>query len=209
MTRFKEALLEQLLDHQRQIRAARPATGSRHLRRAPAFAAAAAGVIAVAAVTTWAALPARSPHPGRPVPAAYTVTRSDDGIVTFTVRRVVDAAAATRDLRAAGIKATVLNASAPGACPTSLDSVPHASTGLSIGIYGLDGDTIRLSSRLLGDGPLLIVVAAADLMGMSSDSVVLQAVPIAGPAPDCVSVSPLPVPTDTRTRPAPDLTPTR
>lgn len=206
MTRFKEALLEQLLEHQQQMRVAGPAKASRAPRRTAVLAAAGAGALAVAAVATWAALPARTPHPSPPALAAYTVTPGDDDIVSFTVRRVVDPAAATRDLRAAGIDATVLNASAPGTCPTSLDSLVRIAGGPAIGMAS-SNNTISLSRGSFGGGPLLVVVAPQ--AATSIVDVVVLSLPVSGPAPDCVSVGHLPAFPDTSTAPAADPTPTR
>jgi hypothetical protein len=50
---------------------------------------------------------------------AYAVTKQHNGTVTITLHELADPAAATRDLRAAGLPARVLRGQRPGACGAS------------------------------------------------------------------------------------------
>ena len=191
MTTFKETLLEDLLNHQRQLPAARSVKASRARWRAPVFAAAGVGVLAAAAVTISATLPARRGDRVDPVPAAYTVVRDGDDTVTFTVRRTVDEAAATRDLQEAGINATVRNVSRPDDCPTSIPSIPSASDRpVRVSILPGEG-TLQLSRRIFGEDRWLIVVAPRKV-DSKREIIVIVPIPIAGPAPDCVAWAPTP-----------------
>jgi hypothetical protein len=105
MTRYQQALLDELIAHAQQPapRRARP-----RRRIALLAAAAAAAVLAVVTLTTAVG--------GEP---AYAVVKHHDGTVTITFRygdKLADPAAATRDARAAGLPAQVIRGQRPGAC---------------------------------------------------------------------------------------------
>ncbi len=102
MTRYQQALLDELIAHARQP--ARPRVSRRRLA-ALAGAASAAVVAAVALVAMLGGDP------------AYAVVKHHDGTVTVTFRQLADPRAATRDVRAAGLPAQVLRGRRPGACP--------------------------------------------------------------------------------------------
>jgi hypothetical protein len=116
MTRFKDALLDELVAHARlSTPTARPARPRRvkAIRLSLAGAASAVGVTVAASVVGLT-----GPQ------AAYAVEKNHDGTVTITFRELADPEKATRDLRAAGVPAQVVWLAWPGSCATTSKGVP-------------------------------------------------------------------------------------
>jgi hypothetical protein len=102
VTRFKQALLDELISH-----AQKPTAAPRRRKRAAGLLT--AGAVAIAAVAGVLIAPIRDTP-------AYAVVTNSDGTVTITFRELADSAAATRELRAAGVQAMVVALSVPGSC---------------------------------------------------------------------------------------------
>lgn len=199
MTRFKESLLEQLLHHQHAASMA-ATTSPTH----PPWRPWKVGVLVTAALAALVTsvvmlgLP-RDRTANQPERAAYTLVDNHDDTVTFTVHRPVDTAAATRDLRSAGIPAVVRNAEPDSTCATSLNSIPTA--GQAMTIVAVDNDSIRLRRNLAPAGTQLLIVVVSQSLATSQDDqlVTLQVFPITGAPPACVSIPPAPTPTKAST----------
>jgi hypothetical protein len=118
MTRFKEALLDELVAHaQLSAPAARPARPRRAQAIRMGLASAGAGsLVAVAVAASVVGLTGQQ--------AAYAVEKNHDGTVTITFRELADAEQATQDLRAAGVPAQVVQLAWPGSCATTPRGVP-------------------------------------------------------------------------------------
>lgn len=118
MTRFKNALLDELVAHaQLPAPTARPARPRRVQVIRMGLAGAGAG--ALVAVTVAASVVGLAGQQ-----AAYAVETNHDGTVTITFRELADAEQATRDLRAAGVPAQVVEMAWPGSCATTPRGVP-------------------------------------------------------------------------------------
>lgn len=115
MTQFKNALLDELVAYaQRPVPAARPARSrSTQIIRFGVL----AGVGATAVVAALLVVPSGQQ-------AAYAVDKNPDGTVTITFREMANPAAATRDLRAAGVRAQVVRLAVPGSCATTPGGTP-------------------------------------------------------------------------------------
>jgi hypothetical protein len=112
MTRYQQALLDELIAHAKQPAPA-PRRDNQRRRITPLVGIASAAVLAIVALVAMLG--------GDP---AYAVVKHHDGTVSITFRQMADPAAATRDLRAAGLRAQVLRGKRPGACAS-----PGAATG--------------------------------------------------------------------------------
>jgi hypothetical protein len=206
MTRFKQALLDELVAH-----AQRPAPtphrepgGRRRVVWTTGLVGAGMAAAAVAALTV---LPAPGPAPDQPTldepalnPAAYTVQRRPDGTVRLEFRELANPEAVTRDLRAAGVRAQVLRLAEPGSCATTPGGAPLRSGGEPLGFsiaqphdypdYG-SSEVLRdftdtamtiLPDRIPEDGVLLIVEVSIDMRHTASFSTSL----VRNPAPTCL-----------------------
>ena len=111
MSRFKEALLDELVAHAQQpATAAIPAARPHPVRnRRLLWTAGLAGVGAAAAVVTTLLIPSGQQ-------AAYAVDKHPDGTVTITFRELGHVVEATKALRAAGVRAQVVWLAMPGTC---------------------------------------------------------------------------------------------
>lgn len=108
MIHFKEALLEELVTHVRP--AAVPSAAPPRRPRAGRLTLAAAALAVIAATVVGVLNPVGGS-------AAFAVSRNGDGTVSITFRELADPAAATRELRAAGVPAQVVRMGEPGSCP--------------------------------------------------------------------------------------------
>jgi hypothetical protein len=112
VTHFEEALLDKLKAHTLV-----PAGAAGRTRvRAPRTLVAAGALTAAAAITAAIVV---NPFTAAP---AYAVTRNPDGSVSITWKDLAKPAAATRDLRRAGLPAKVIKLSRPGGCPAPAGS---------------------------------------------------------------------------------------
>ncbi len=118
MTRFKNALLDELVTYARQSAPAGRSVRSRRVQRIRIGSLAGAGAAMVAAAVAVSVIGPTGQ------PAAYAVEKNDDGTVTVTFRELGHAADATRDLRAAGVPAQVVRLAAPGSCATTESGEP-------------------------------------------------------------------------------------
>jgi hypothetical protein len=143
MTRFKNALLDELVTYaQLSTPTARPARPRRvQVIRMGLASAGAGSLVAVAVAASVVGLTGQQ--------AAYAVEKNHDGTVTITFRELADPAKATRDLRAAGVPAQVVQMAWPGSCATTPRGVPVpepprlSGAGFNIGMpspYPYQGD---------------------------------------------------------------------
>lgn len=110
MTRFRQALLDELMSRVTDP-AERPAPAVRApIPRRPRLA---AGGVALAAVAVGAVVMSAQ----GPAAPAYAVTSNSDGTVSLTVNRIGDPATANRDLRATGTRAVIMLPSSEEDCP--------------------------------------------------------------------------------------------
>jgi hypothetical protein len=118
MTRFKDALLDELVAHaQLSGQTARPTRPRRvQVIRMGLASAGAGSLVAAAVAASVVGLTGQQ--------AAYAVEKNHDGTVTITFRELADAEQATRDLRAAGVPAQVVQMAWPGSCATTPRGVP-------------------------------------------------------------------------------------
>jgi hypothetical protein len=167
--RLLEALTE--VDAERRVT---PAVGQRHRRRFPTVRLAAAAVAAIAVgavvVASLAGTPKSRPPGGTvtgPAPAiqqaAFAVQVNADGTVTFTASDLVDTAAATAALNAAGISGRVVNNTngcagvGPGV-PIGRRPRPSDPLGPPAGLITGDASvTVRSADYEPGGGVLVVV----------------------------------------------------
>jgi hypothetical protein len=143
VTRFKEALLDELIVHARDGTAEPAAEPAAMPRRPPRR------LVAVVAAAVAAAVAALLLGPFGASPA-YAVVRHSDGSVSITFRELADPEAATRDLRAAGVPARVVRLSEPGRCPAPAGSGEPWQRPLP-GQGGGEGRTMVFSPRPSGE----------------------------------------------------------
>lgn len=190
MSRFKEGLLQELTAYAQAV----PASPEPRMRRLPRLAGALAGVVAFAAVATFAAVSTTSPAP------AYAITKNPDGTVTITYHELRDAPEATRDLRAAGVRAQVVRLAHPGTCATSAEGEPvHIPSGVGAAyqilipqsvvpdvdwsVFEADRNRLTIRPSLIPTGTVLFITISVspgnpNMVGMTA-SVVKE------PAPTC------------------------
>jgi hypothetical protein len=147
MTRFKQALLEQLIAEVHNRPAAPTRAPTRTAWRRPALMASTLVVLVAAA---FAALGSMRSAP------AYAVTTNPDGTVTFTAHDLFDPVAATGDLRKSGVNATVLIAGKPVSCPDQPFN-GHMVDGLLLD--GGSWDTVILRPDRVPAGETVLIVA--------------------------------------------------
>jgi hypothetical protein len=120
MSRFKQALLDELVAYAQRPAPTAPVVPLRRRRVVWTAGLAFAGmaIAAVAALTV----------PAEPEPAldeaAYSVELRPNGTVLVTFRELADPDAVTHDLRAAGVRAQVVRLAEPGSCATTPGGVP-------------------------------------------------------------------------------------
>jgi hypothetical protein len=154
MTRFRQALLDELL-----TRVADPAdqpapAPARIPRRRPRLLLAAGGglaVLAVAGALFATKTPATTPTTAAtPTTPAYALTANEDGTVTVTFNQIADPEGVNQALREAGVRAVVLLPVPAGSCPPAARGTKK--------LLGL-GQAFELNKALVWDGPDKINVA--------------------------------------------------
>lgn len=115
MNQFKEALLDELVAYAQRPAPSALTTPTR--RRQIAWTASLAGAGVAAAATAVLTVHVQ-PEPA-PEKAAYSVQQQPNGTVRVTFRELADPEAVTRDLRAAGVWAQVVQLAEPGSCATT------------------------------------------------------------------------------------------
>lgn len=159
MTRFRQALLDELLSRVTHP-ADQPAPAGPGLsRRHPRLLLAAGGLAAVA-VAAALVLTQTAPTP------AYAVSANADGTVTVTFNHIADPDEVNQALREAGVRAMVVLPQAPDACPVQDRGIPQPvgvhqawSTESVLVPHGPDGVNVaRLEPDQIPLGMVLILV---------------------------------------------------
>jgi hypothetical protein len=192
MTRFKNALLDELVAYtQRPEESARP---ERSRRRRVVRLGSLAGAGVAAAVAAFAVVPTGQEA------AAYEVDNNPDGTVTVTFRELGHAVEATRDLRAAGVPAQVVRLAAPGSCATTPGGAPlkpRRGSAYNVGMpstYPFDGDlkewlpeasatSLTINPAGIPDGAVLFVIEHSS--PETGSGPMIEAGLVNKPAPTC------------------------
>jgi len=210
MTRFKNALLDEMISYTRSSEPVAHPTRSR--RRWYIRAGSLAGAGAAAAIAAFLVV-STGPQ------AAYAVDTNPDGTVSVTFRELGHAAEATRDLRAAGVPAQVVRLAAPGSCATVPGGEPmeglRAYSIAMPSVYPFQGDisawlpaTSQTSltinpSAIPADAVLFIIEHSSPQAG-----VMLEAGLVNHPAPTCWEAGDLSGPARTGGGTVPQMSPT-
>jgi hypothetical protein len=175
---------------------AAPRTATRWRWMGPALVAAGMAVVAGSAVLLDGVVSTSDIADGGPVavqPAAFTVQVNADGSVTFTANDVIETAAATQALNAAGIAGRVINDITAG-CATKSDEIRpgdlYPDNTISRGLGTSDTVTLRSTDYPAGGGLLVVVTSRGGDTGRPVPpdpvSVAIFAFDDAGKIPTCV-----------------------
>lgn len=178
MTRFRQALLDEL--QSRVVADPVPVAARRRLTR-PRLAFGGA-LVAVAAATATVLATSGGAGP------AYAITTEKDGTLAVAVAHVENPDEANLELaEVADDKVKILLPSTPEDCPakdrgTPLNTPPD-SVGIRIAMEAVEGPQVKVQTRNLPDGVVVVVVA---LKPLNSDKPGIQLGLYEAPGPKCV-----------------------
>lgn len=178
MTRFRQALLEELLVRVDERPVMEPARAPRTVRPKLAFGAALgmASVIGVASALATTATDSGNP--------AYAVTSHNDGTVTVTVNWLGDPADANRALADAGVRAKVILPTTSDNCPGAEEfrSGPHGPQNVNASsMADVFGNQVTIRPDLI-PADTVFVLSAAQIPDESNLMVFVDVYPDPGPA---------------------------
>ncbi|MFG1654902.1 hypothetical protein ACGFIY_00030 [Micromonospora chersina] len=187
MTRFRQALLNELLVRVEERPFAKPAPAPRTTRSSLALVAALGTAGVVGAVAALAGTVAD--NDAKP---AYAVTTDRNGSVTITVNYLGDPADANRILQEAGVQAKIMPPVPADSCDTDQPKpLPLGSQGFDDAFRAVLGDTMRIGAGTIRIQPSLIradtlLVIAPETVEAMGNRVVMYWSIYPQPGPSCV-----------------------